>query len=208
MRKDNALIQISPYDGHPSKANINRELLMYIRLVAVLDFDLRYRGGNRMRNYAFCGTVFAVFTHCGIYGICGICGIYSICGICGIISVFGICGIPQVRYCGICGIPQLKILEYIKSFQNNYIILRNTANTVNTSLPHLQYTAITENTANTAIPQCNNTAKYRKYRTYRTCGIRPLAKGNTACSNALLRYWCGINTATANTAVCGTCGIP
>ena len=61
MRKDNALIQISPYDGHPSKANINRELMMYIRLVTVLDFNLRYGGGNRMRYYAFCGTVFAVY---------------------------------------------------------------------------------------------------------------------------------------------------
>ena len=35
--------------------------MMYIRLVTVLDFNLRYGGGNRMRYYAFCGTVFAVY---------------------------------------------------------------------------------------------------------------------------------------------------
>ena len=66
--------------------------MMYIRLVTVLDFDLRYGGGNRMRYYAFCGTVFAVFAHCGIYGICGICGIISVCGN-AVFAVYRKCGI-------------------------------------------------------------------------------------------------------------------
>ena len=62
------------------------------RLVMVLDFDLRYGGGNRMWYYAFCGTVFA---HCGI---CGICGIISVCGICGnaVFAVYRKCGIAVI----------------------------------------------------------------------------------------------------------------
>ena len=54
--------------------------MMYIRLVTVLDFDLRYGGGNRMRYYEFCGTEFAVFAHCGICGN-AVFAVYHKCGI-------------------------------------------------------------------------------------------------------------------------------
>ena len=103
MRKDNALIQISPYDGHPSKANINRELMMYIRLVTVLDFDLRYGGGNRMRYYAFCGTVFAVFA------ICGICGI-AVFAVFAVLSVFAVFAV--MRYLRYTASAVLRYLRY------------------------------------------------------------------------------------------------
>ena len=69
--------------------------MMYIRLVTVLDFDLRYGGGNRMRYYAFCGTVFAVFTICGICGICGI----VVFAVFAVLSVFAVFAVMQyLRY--------------------------------------------------------------------------------------------------------------
>ena len=76
---------------------------MYIRLVTVLDFDLRYGGGNRMRYYAFCGTVFAVFAICGI-------AVFAVFAVLSVFAVFAV--MRYLRYTASAVLRYLRYLRY------------------------------------------------------------------------------------------------